>query len=127
MNESLPEGLEITACTVGTDKTPDPPDMVQRYHVELKDGFFDQNDLESFLRQRTVNIERKNKKGKKNILDLKRAVAELRILDARHARMSLGRDNNLLVRPAQVLKTIFHLSEQQILTAMITKQKNDHV
>jgi radical SAM family uncharacterized protein/radical SAM-linked protein len=123
----LPMGLELTNCAHLDNHRQKKPVRSQSYLVELKDGFFNGNDLEWFLNQQIVNIERKNKKGKTVVVDLKKAVDDIELIDNRRIRMSLGRDNNMLVRPAQVLNSVFELTEQQILTAIITKQKTNHV
>jgi radical SAM-linked protein len=127
LNPQLPNGLEI--CSVSpydgdntTNKNP-----YQTYHVQLREGLFNQNDLDWFFTQKSVTIRKKNKKGKQVSVDLKKAIGDIRLLNSRNVRMSLGRHNNLLVRPAMVLKTVFNLTEQEILTAIITKKKADHV
>jgi hypothetical protein len=99
----------------------------QHYHVELKDGFFRQKDLDWFFGQQSVTIERKSKKGRRVAVDLKKAVAEIRLLDNQHVFMTLGTDNNLVVRPGHVIKAVFRLSELQMRTAIITKKRMNHV
>ena len=123
----LPKGIELTGCYRHDKKRQIYQTQLQFYLVELKDGFFNRNDLEWFVNQQFVNIKRKNKKGKSVVVDLKKAVDDIEFIDKRHIRMSLGRDNNMLIRPAQVLNSVFNLTEQQILTAIITKQKSNHV
>ncbi|MGD9311081.1 MAG: TIGR03936 family radical SAM-associated protein, partial [Desulfosarcina sp.] len=127
LNPQLPNGLEI--CSVspydGDNTTNRSP--YQTYHVQLREGLFNQTDLDWFFEQKSLTIGTKNKKGKPVVVDLKAAIGDIRLLDNRHVRMSLGRHNNRMVRPAMVLKTVFNLTEQQILTAIITKKKADHV
>ena len=120
-------GIELSNCSRLEKNSQMNPTESQTYLIELKDGFFNGNDLEWFLKQQIVNIKRKNKKGKTVVVDLKKAVDDIELLDKRRIRMSLGRDNNMLVRPAQVLNSVFELTDEQILTAIITKQKNNHV
>jgi radical SAM-linked protein len=127
LNPQLPNGLEI--CSVspydGDNTTNRSP--YQTYHVQLRGGLFNQTDLDWFFEQKSVTIGKKNKKGKPVVVDLKAAIGDIRLLNNRHVRMSLGRHNNRMVRPAMVLKTVFNLTEQQILTAIITKKKADYV
>jgi radical SAM-linked protein len=123
----LPLGIELSGCYRHSKQSQNRQTAMQTYLVELKDGFFNRNDLEWFLEQQFVNIKRKTKKGKSVVVDLKKAVDDIALLDKRRIRMSLGRDNNMLIRPAQVLNAVFNLTEQQILTAIITKMKNNHV
>jgi len=127
LQRQLPGGLEVNGCSAETGPSAPDQDKLQHYRVELRDGFFYQKELDWFLGQQFVNIERKSKKGRPVTVDLKKAVADIKLLDKRHALMSLGRNNNLMVRPAQVLKTVFNLTEAQILTAIITKRKTNHV
>ena len=127
LRRQMPDGLEVTGCSPYVkSKALERVDTLP-YRVELKDGFFMQKDLDWFLGQQGVTIERKSKKGKSVVVDLKRAVSEIRLLDERCAVMTLGTDNNLMVRPGIVMKTVFKLSELQILTAIITKRKTSHV
>jgi hypothetical protein len=127
LRRQMPNGLEITDCTPYTKKKTLEPVYKQYYQIELKDGFFRQKDLDWFFGQQSVTIERKSKKGKLVIVDLKMAIREIRLLDSRHVFMALGTDKNLMVRPGHVMKTVFNLSDQQILTAIITKKITNHV
>jgi hypothetical protein len=123
LRRQLPNGLEITGCSPYIKKKALERVEKQHYHVELKDGFFMQKDLDWFFGQQSVTIERKSKKGKRVVVDLKKAVAEIRLLDNQHVFMTLGTDKNLMVRPGHVIKTVFRLDELQMLTAIITKKK----
>jgi radical SAM family uncharacterized protein/radical SAM-linked protein len=127
LQRQLPSGLEITGCSLYTKEDALDPVDKQPYRIELKDGFFMKKDLAWFLGQQSVTIERKSKKGKRVVVDLKKAVSEIRLLDDHHALMTLGTDKNLMVRPGHVMKTVFNLNELQILTAIITKRKTNHV
>jgi hypothetical protein len=122
----MPDGLEIIDCAPYVKKKPLERIDSQRYRIELKDGFFRQKDLDWFFGQQSVTIERKSKKGKQVVVDLKIAVSDIKLLDDHHVSMTLGSDNNRMVRPGHVMKTVFNLSEPQILTAIITKRKTNH-
>jgi radical SAM family uncharacterized protein/radical SAM-linked protein len=127
LSRQMPAGLEITGCSAEIRKKTSSLGENQHYRVELKDGFFFQKDLDWFFGQQSVTIERKSKKGKKVALDLKKAVSEIRMVDHQQVLMTLGTDQRLTVRPALVMKTVFKLSDQQILKAIITKRKTNHV
>ena len=127
LQAQLPAGLVINGC-FPHDKTGQPtPEAIEHYHVQLSDGFFNQNDLDSFFDAEEILIEKKHKKGKAVVVDLKKAVVRIELLDDRQARMSLTRDNQQTVRPAQVIKKLFHLSEPQLLAAIVTKEKRSRV
>ena len=127
LRRQMPDGLEIIGCAPYVKKKSLERIDSQRYRIELKDGFFRQKDLDWFFGQQSVTIERKSKKGKQVVVDLKKAVSEIRLFDDQHVFMALGTDKNMLVRPGHVMKTVFKLSELQILTAIITKRKMNHV
>ncbi|MFO7715368.1 TIGR03960 family B12-binding radical SAM protein [Desulfosarcina sp.] len=127
LSKLLPSGLTISRCSPYIKPVSQGQPALNCYRVELKDGYFQQKDLDWFLGQHYVNIERKNKKGKTVTIDLKKAVSRIQLVDCNVASMTLGADKYLSVRPAQILKTVFHLSDLQILTAKISKQKNDDV
>ena len=127
LRRQMPDGLEITGCSPYIKNKDLERIDKQHYRVELKDGFFMQKDLDWFFGQQSVTIERKSKKDKLVVVDLKKAVSEIRLLDDHHVVMTLGTDNNLMVRPGLVMKTVFKLSKLQILTAIITKRKTNYV
>ncbi len=123
LQRQMPKGLDITGCSFHDPTKRLRMEAKQDYRVELKDGFFRQNDLDCFFGQQSVTIERKSKKGKLVVVNLKKAVSKIRLVDEHHVFMTLGTDNNLMMRPARVIKTVFNLTDRQILTAIITKSK----
>jgi radical SAM-linked protein len=127
LRRQLPKGIEITGCSPYVKQTLSVREEPLHYAVELKDGFFQQKDLDWFFGQQSVTIERKSKRGRRVVVDLSKAVSEIELLDNRHAVMTLGKNNNLMVRPAQVMKSVFNLTEQEIFRAIITKRRSNHV
>lgn len=127
MSRQMPGGLEISGCSPYARADSPGQEKARNYRVELRDGFFRQKDLDWFFGQQIVNIERKSKKGKPVAIDLKKAVIDIHLSGSKHAEMKLGTDKNMMVRPSHVMKKVFDLTDQQILTAIITKRKEDHV
>ena len=127
LRRQMPMGIEITGCSPYIKKSAVEQMDNLYYRIELKDGFFMKKDLDSFVGQQIVTIERKSKKGKLVVIDLKKAVSKIDLLDSHHALMALGTDKNLMVRPWHVMKAVFNLSDQQISTAIVTKRKMNHV
>jgi hypothetical protein len=119
--------LEIESCSAQAEQKVSVKETKLSYRVELKDGFFTQKDLDWFLGQQSVTIERKGKRGRLVVVELKRVVSRIGLLDSHHVVMTLGTDKNMMVRPAHVIRTVFHLTEQQVLSARITKLKANHV
>lgn len=127
LQEQVPAGFTITACYPHDPQAAPPPEPMQHYHIQLRDGFFSRKHLDSFFDAAEVLFEKKNKKGRPVVVDLKQALVHVEILDDRQARLAMGRQNQQTVRPAQVMRTVFHLSEGHIRSAIVTKQKGPHV
>jgi len=127
LQEQLPEGMEIISCFAQSGKKAFERDPQLHYRIKLIDGFFQQNHLEWFKNQQQVTFKRKRKKAKVVIVDLKKAVSDIRLVDNRQALMTLGTDQGLLIRPAHIMKTVFNLTDQQIRRAIVTKRKVSYV
>lgn len=127
LGRQMPDGIEISGCSLYDRKDGSGSRDRLHYSVELKDGFFSQNELNCFLAQSQANMERLNKKGKTVRIDLKAALKKIEIIDRRHAWMTLEMVDNRIVRPAHIMRFIFKLKDPQINTAIITKRKADHV
>lgn len=121
LSDALPGGVVLTGCRpVDRRESPVDPD-IRTYRVELKDGVFDENKLNWFMAQPSVLIHKKSKKGKTGTLDLKDSVTRIEIQGTSHALMALRTTDKKVVRPAQILKTVFGLTDTEIMAAMITK------
>lgn len=127
LSELMPCGLEITGCSVVDKQKGVADEKPRQYRIELKDGFFSQKDLDWFFEQQSISIERKSKKSRPAVVDLKKSVLDIKLLNNRHACVTIGRTTSLMVRPVQVMKTVFKLTDAQIHAAIVTKQKTDHV
>jgi radical SAM family uncharacterized protein/radical SAM-linked protein len=127
LGRQVSDGIEITGCSRYCRKLDTGSRNRFHYHVALKDGFFLQKDLDCFFEQSQANIERSGKKGSTVRIDLKEAIKKIEIVDSQNAWMTLEMVNNRVVRPAQVMRFIFKLTDPQINTAIITKRKADHV
>ena len=127
LGPQMPDGIDIYGCERYTRR--DQSDLRDHVHyrVELKDGFFAQNDLDYFFTQSPGTIERSTKKGKIVQIDLKKAIKHIDIIDSQHARMTLEMVDKRVVRPAHIMRFIFRLNDPQINTAIITKRKADYV
>lgn len=126
LNQSLPDGLQVTGCRPASPTRRSKQTVLQSYRVKLKDGLFRQKELDWFHQQQQVPIERKNKKGSVR-LDLKEAVERLDIINPQQSIIVLKKVGNLTIRPAIVMKAVFQLTDRQILTAKITKRKTEYV
>jgi hypothetical protein len=127
LSQRVPDGIDLDGCErYARNKGAESRDRVH-YSVELKDGFFSQNDLDYFFEKSHGTIERSTKKGKIVQIDLKKALTNIQIIDSKHAQMTLEMVDKRVVRPAHIMRFIFGLNDPQINTAIITKRKADYV
>jgi len=121
LNTHLPAGLEITHCELSLDKKPAAEPKLIRYRIALKEGRFDEAKLTAFNNMPEVGITLTNRKGKLKKIDLKDIVIESKLLDSRHLTLTLRSEPGKTLRPFEVLRHIFNLSEAQVKQATIIK------
>jgi radical SAM family uncharacterized protein/radical SAM-linked protein len=120
LNRQLPEGLSVYNCTMALKDAGSKPGN-GCYEASLSAGGFDKTKLELYEMSSGVIIERTNKKGMTKKIDLKEAVGRIGLLSPGRLEMVLSSEPGKTVRPAEVLKRIFDLPEEQLKTARIVK------
>jgi radical SAM-linked protein len=120
LSEQLPEGLSVYNCTETVNDAGNKQGTCC-YEVLLSRGRFDKKSLELYKLSSSVVIERINKKGMIKKIDLKEAVKNIDQISPGRLEMALSTEPGKMVRPAEVLKKIFSLSEEQLKTARIVK------
>ncbi|MDP3286622.1 MAG: TIGR03936 family radical SAM-associated protein, partial [Desulfobacterales bacterium] len=120
LNGQLPEGLSVYNCTEAVKDACNKQGTCG-YEVSLNQGRFDKESLELYKMSSSVVIERINKKGMTKKIDLKEAVKAIDPISSDRLEMALSSEPGKMVRPAEVLKRIFALSEEQLKTAKIVK------
>jgi radical SAM family uncharacterized protein/radical SAM-linked protein len=123
----LTENFFVIGCNQRKTQKKDNSKDAIVYHVELRDGNLKSTELKWFIDQPELIIKKKNKKGKRVAVDLKRVVSQIQVIDGQRLLLSLTRSNNQLIRPSMILKTVFNLSDKQLSRAIITKCKADNV
>ena len=119
----LPAGLAISYCLLAEQKTPRGPHRLVRYTVDLTEGRFDEKLLQAFNARPEFIIILSSRKGKLKKIDLKDIVVKSELRDAGHLELTLQTEPGKTVRPFDVLRHIFKLSETQVKQAIITKLK----
>ena len=123
LNANLPDGLRMhdpEDTPVSLD-TKGPPSST--YLVWLQEGSFSETELATFITKTAVTLERQNRKGKLKKIDLKAMVFSIELIDSRQLQMNLSAEPGKTLRPADVLRQIFSVSEEQIKQARILKVK----
>ena len=121
LNHHLPAGLVITHCQLAPRKSPAYRRHSVRYRIALKADLFDEAQLRSFHERPDFFITLTDRKGKLKKIDLKDIVRHCEWLDSRLLELTLKSEPGKTVRPFDVLRHIFDLSEAQVKQARILK------
>jgi len=121
LNAHLPDGIGITRCEFASNKHTAAASELIRYRVALREDGFDKTKLNTFHALSEVIIVLTNRKGKLKKINLKDIVAVTELFDSRNLALTLRSEPGKNVRPSEVLRHIFNLSEAQIKQATIIK------
>ena len=121
LNAHLPAGLRITQCQLAPKKTPATRISLIRYQVALKEDLLEEARLVAFNQMTEVPIQLTNRKGKLKKIDLKDIVERCEFVNARQLKMTLRFEPGKSVRPFDILRHIFNLTEEQVKQATIIK------
>jgi radical SAM family uncharacterized protein/radical SAM-linked protein len=121
LNTTLPEGLKVIECR-------EIPSVRRRLHekgavyqVRAAAEIFDGRKIVEFEHKSSLEITRTRRRGKVKRLDLKKHVAQLKKIDADSLRLELVPYKDATVRPAEVIGSVFELTEEEIRKLIITK------
>ena len=121
LNEQLPEGFSVIDCKESYPVSGKVSPNVYSYEVSLLSGSFCMQSLNLYERSANFEIERINKKGKRKALNLKELVKNINIVSHDRLVFTLSSEPGNMVRPVEVLKKIFPLSDEEIKRARIVK------
>ncbi len=82
---------------------------------------FSEVELATFNSKSAVSIERRDRKGKLKKIDLKAMVFSIELIDSRQLQITLSSEPGKTLRPGEVLRQVFSVSEKQIKQARIVK------
>jgi radical SAM-linked protein len=121
LNAHLPAGLIITRCELAPQKTPASRHQLVHYQVTLKEDLLEEARLNAFKHRSEAPIRLMSPKGKLKKLDLKAIVERCELVNSRQLKFTLRSEPGKTVRPFDILRHIFNLSEDQVKQATITK------
>ncbi len=122
MNKSLPEGLDILKCRLAPGKSAANLDKNIKYSVTLKEAGFNEKDLIDFNSSSQATLSLTSKKGKKIDVNLKSFVVKINIPDQYRLEIILKTINQRKLRPLEVIKKIFNLTDENLSNAIIIKK-----
>jgi radical SAM-linked protein len=121
LNSMLPEGIVVKECHAVEKVLKDQNNQCIMYSIELADGYFSENKLEDYLKSEKFNIIKTRKNGKQKLLDMKKIVEDLKIFDHNRLLVITSCESGKKLRPSEIVKNIFGLSEASIHQARIIK------
>ncbi len=121
LNAHLPAGLEITDCQIAPPKSQTKLRRRIHYRVTLSEGQFDKSLLRVFNEQPDFIITLSSRKGKLKKINLKDIVVKSKLRNSGHLELTLQSEPGKTVRPFDVLRHIFKLSDTQVKQARIIK------
>ena len=121
LNLHLPAGLEVTHCQLAPQKAPAHFRRRIRYRAALSEGCFDETRLKAFHARLNFPITLAHRKGKLKKIDLKDIVLDSHLRDSCDLELTLLSEPGKTVRPFDVLRHIFNLSDEQVKQAKILK------
>jgi radical SAM family uncharacterized protein/radical SAM-linked protein len=123
LNAHLPEGLHIHDCRLAPLKSRVHMTKSSVYQIAIPGYDFDRDKLASFLSSSEVFLTRTNRKGKLKKIDLKDMVVNIELTDLKHLQTTLKTEPGKTVRPAEILRHVFGLGEEEIKKARVVKLK----
>jgi radical SAM-linked protein len=116
LNQALPEGLSVVQCRVADNKKN--LKTIVYYTVDAGGGVFAQTAINSFWQSQTCPLE----KGRGRIVDLKAAVTEMALIGPGTLRLGLQPVHGVLLRPAEVLRSVFQWDDERLRLASVIKE-----
>ncbi len=127
VNDQLPEGLFVTDCrNILANKRPEPSDTAE-YRMTVSDEIFEDQKITAFNEASDWMVVRTTKKGRKKQIDLKEIVLNLELLNRQTLKMQLKIVEGTSVKPADVIQSIFQLSDTSIRSAEFIKEKHKDI
>ncbi|MGB5746095.1 MAG: TIGR03960 family B12-binding radical SAM protein [Desulfobacterales bacterium] len=124
LNTHLPQGLHIHDCRLAPLKSGAHMAKSSVYQISVPGHDFDREKLASFGCRSEAFITLSNRKGKLKKIDLKDMVVNIELTDSNHLLVALKAEPGKTVRPAEMLRHVFDLSEEEIKKARVVKLKD---
>ncbi len=122
LNRELPDGLQVTGCRKISPGARPQEANILHYRVRTAGELGDAR-LKMFEAASDWMVERISKKGRKKKINLKEVVLRLTKTGPAALRMTLKAAEGGSVRPADVIQSVFNLSENAVKRAEIIKEK----
>jgi radical SAM-linked protein len=126
LNEQLPHGLKLHACHRKSKERILPDAGETHFRIDFQKEKMANDRLELFNASDDWPYQRINRKGHVHQMDLKAAVKMIEVTDETTLHMVLRNDSGHVVRPVDVLTSVFKLTEEQLKgLSMIKLERRD--
>jgi radical SAM-linked protein len=120
INGELPEGVDITHIEKVSSGGKKLRLKASRFLITLKEATFDETSLMEFLKSKHFEVVKINKKGEHTI-DARSLVTAMSLLSPGQIDLTLRQTDKLTLKPAEIMKGVFSLEEDDLLNMDILK------
>lgn len=126
LNRHLPPGIFIRDCKIEPSSEGKNANRSIRYQVVLRDDVFNKNELERFHERNELIVSRLNRKGKLKKVNIKDMVEAIQLLSPEKLEIILGSKKGRMIRPKEVVRNIFTVSDQTLRHAKVVKMSKKY-
>lgn len=120
INRELPEGVDITHIEKVSPSGKKLRPKASRFLITLKEATFNETNLMEFLKSKYFEVVKINKKGEHTI-DARSLVTAMRLLAPGQIDLTITQTDKLTLKPAEIIKGVFSLEEDDLLNMNILK------
>ncbi|OQY42338.1 MAG: hypothetical protein B6240_14075 [Desulfobacteraceae bacterium 4572_87] len=120
INRELPKGVEITRIEKVSHSGKKLRLKASRFLITLKDATFNETNLTEFLKSKHFEVVKINKKGEHTI-DARSLVTDMRLVSPGQIDLTIRQTDKLTLKPAEIVKGVFSLKQDDLLRMNILK------
>jgi radical SAM-linked protein len=123
LNHQLPSGIRITTVADVTEEQRKSAIRATHYQVRWNGVPPQEVDLKRFQESESFPIVRKGKDGEEQAIDVRSIVLSMSLSGPHEVNLVLGRGPGPEPRPADIIKEVFHLGEEEMKGVRVLKTK----
>ncbi|EFK11409.1 radical SAM family uncharacterized protein [delta proteobacterium NaphS2] len=120
INRELPEGINITNTRKISSSEKKRHIKASRFLITLEEAAFSEAKLMEFLRSKHFEVVKINKKGE-HTLDARKLVTAIKIVSPEQLDVTIRQTDTLTLKPAEIVKGVFYLGEDELSGMKILK------
>ena len=120
INRELPKGINITTIEKVSSSEKKRHIEASRFLITLDGAAFNEANLMKFLRSKHFEVVKINKKGEHTI-DARKLVTAMKIVSPEQIDLTIRQTDTLTLKPAEIVKGVFYLGEEELSNMKILK------